>query len=171
MSGPMKEKELAPGTVFPVLGTLLFFLPERYREKLCCVTPLAQKVTVYLHSLFLPCPLLSSITWVFNIIHVDQSKEIDTQPYQMAKKEGTEAAHCKEDTVTEDKKPESDRQAEEEDMEARIVLPSCQLMAHSVHETALWSFFLLLIKHTHTLWPPAALLSCSLEGTAAKDRS
>ena len=45
MSGPMKEKELTPGTVFPVLGTLLFFLPERYREKLCCITPLAQKVT------------------------------------------------------------------------------------------------------------------------------
>lgn len=42
--GPMKEKDLKPGTVFPVLGTLLFFLPERYREKLCCVTPLAQKV-------------------------------------------------------------------------------------------------------------------------------
>uniref|UniRef100_A0A8B9JPI5 Sodium-dependent multivitamin transporter n=1 Tax=Astyanax mexicanus TaxID=7994 RepID=A0A8B9JPI5_ASTMX len=31
-------------TVFPVLGTLLFFLPERYREKLCCVTPLENKV-------------------------------------------------------------------------------------------------------------------------------
>lgn len=37
----MKEKDLTPGTVFPVLGTLLFFLPERYREKLCCVTPLS----------------------------------------------------------------------------------------------------------------------------------
>lgn len=45
MSGPMKEKDLTPGTVFPVLGTLLFFLPERYREKLCCITPLAKKVT------------------------------------------------------------------------------------------------------------------------------
>ena len=40
----MKEKDLAPGTVFPVLGTLLFFLPERYKEKLCCVTPLGHKV-------------------------------------------------------------------------------------------------------------------------------
>lgn len=48
MSGPMKEKDLTPGTVFPVLGTLLFFLPERYREKLCCVRPLAQKVISYL---------------------------------------------------------------------------------------------------------------------------
>uniref|UniRef100_A0A3P9H064 Sodium-dependent multivitamin transporter n=1 Tax=Oryzias latipes TaxID=8090 RepID=A0A3P9H064_ORYLA len=43
LTGPMKEKDLTPGTVFPVLGTLLFFLPERYREKLCCVTPLGQK--------------------------------------------------------------------------------------------------------------------------------
>ena len=50
MLGPMKEKDLTPGTVFPVLGTLLFFLPERYREKLCCVTPLAQKVTSHLLS-------------------------------------------------------------------------------------------------------------------------
>lgn len=50
--GPMKEKDLMPGTVFPVMGTLLFFLPERYREKLCCVTPLPNphKVTSHLHS-------------------------------------------------------------------------------------------------------------------------
>lgn len=41
----MKEKDLRPGTVFPVLGTLLFFLPERYKEKLCCVTPLASEVS------------------------------------------------------------------------------------------------------------------------------
>ncbi|KAF7690054.1 solute carrier family 5 member 6a isoform X1 [Silurus meridionalis] len=40
LTGPSKEKDLTPGTVFPVLGILLFFLPERYREKLCCVTPL-----------------------------------------------------------------------------------------------------------------------------------
>lgn len=44
ITGPMKESELTPGTVFPVLGTLLFFLPERYREKLCCRTPLAPKL-------------------------------------------------------------------------------------------------------------------------------
>ncbi|CAL8312994.1 unnamed protein product [Boreogadus saida] len=43
LTGPMKEKDLTPGTVFPVLGTLLFFLPERYKEKLCCVTPLGHK--------------------------------------------------------------------------------------------------------------------------------
>lgn len=44
-TGPMKEEDLRPGTVFPVLGTLLFFLPERYKEKLCCVTPLASEVS------------------------------------------------------------------------------------------------------------------------------
>ncbi|KAM9798660.1 LOW QUALITY PROTEIN: solute carrier family 5 member 6a [Neosynchiropus ocellatus] len=43
LTGPMKERDLTPGTVFPVLGTLLFFLPERYKEKLCCVTPLKLK--------------------------------------------------------------------------------------------------------------------------------
>lgn len=43
----MKEKQLTPGTVYPVLGNLLFFLPQRYKEKLCCVTPLAPKVTAH----------------------------------------------------------------------------------------------------------------------------
>ncbi|KAM8726653.1 solute carrier family 5 member 6a isoform 1-T3 [Acanthopagrus schlegelii] len=107
LTGPMKEKELTPGTVFPVLGTLLFFLPERYREKLCCITPLAQK-----------------------------PKE-NTQPYQMATKDSNGAALCKEDTVTEDKEMESDRAlTEDEDLEARVV-PSYQLTAHTVQETAM----------------------------------
>uniref|UniRef100_A0A671TWP4 Sodium-dependent multivitamin transporter n=1 Tax=Sparus aurata TaxID=8175 RepID=A0A671TWP4_SPAAU len=107
LTGPMKEKELTPGTVFPVLGTLLFFLPERYREKLCCITPLGQK-----------------------------PKE-NTQPYQMATKDSNGAAFCKEDTVTEDKEMESDRAlTEDEDLEARVV-PSCQLRAHTVQETAM----------------------------------
>ncbi|XP_012682780.1 solute carrier family 5 member 6a [Clupea harengus] len=59
LTGPMKEKELTPGTVYPVLGNLLFFLPERYREKLCCTTSLE-----------------------------DKSQALDQQPYQMAQKEG-----------------------------------------------------------------------------------
>ncbi|KAJ3606198.1 hypothetical protein NHX12_025719 [Muraenolepis orangiensis] len=51
---PMKERDLTPGTVFPVLGTLLFFLPERYKEKLCCITPLAHhKASTALTP---PCP-------------------------------------------------------------------------------------------------------------------
>uniref|UniRef100_A0A8C9T2R9 Sodium-dependent multivitamin transporter n=1 Tax=Scleropages formosus TaxID=113540 RepID=A0A8C9T2R9_SCLFO len=36
LTGPMKEKDVTPGTVYPILGNLLFFLPERYKEKLCC---------------------------------------------------------------------------------------------------------------------------------------
>ncbi|XP_074472687.1 sodium-dependent multivitamin transporter-like [Sebastes fasciatus] len=112
LTGPMKEKDLTPGTVFPVLGTLLFFLPERYREKLCCVTPLSPPV--------------------------QKPKEINAQPYQMAKRDGNGAAYCKEDTVTEDKEAESDQaQTEDEDLEARIALPACQLAAHTVQETAL----------------------------------
>ncbi|XP_017157838.1 solute carrier family 5 member 6a isoform X2 [Poecilia reticulata] len=89
ITGPMKERDLTPGTVFPVLGTLLFFLPERYKEKLCCITPLALK-----------------------------PKETSSQPYQVAKKDGNGAACCKEDTATGDKELESDRaQTEDEDMD------------------------------------------------------
>uniref|UniRef100_A0A3Q1H4W5 Sodium-dependent multivitamin transporter n=1 Tax=Acanthochromis polyacanthus TaxID=80966 RepID=A0A3Q1H4W5_9TELE len=137
LTGPMKEKELTPGTVFPVLGTLLFFLPERYREKLCCVTPLAQKVTSYLHFI---SPFFSIISCAFNSLSafVNQPKEISSQPYQMAKKDSNGAAYCKEDTVTEDKEAESDKaQTEDEDMETRTAQPSCQLTAHTVQETAL----------------------------------
>lgn len=50
LTGPMKEKQLTPGTVFPVLGWLLFILPERYREKLCCVTPLSPKLEEPFHN-------------------------------------------------------------------------------------------------------------------------
>ncbi|XP_075872420.1 solute carrier family 5 member 6a [Nelusetta ayraudi] len=113
LTGPMKEKDLLPGTVYPVLGTLLFFLPERYREKLCCVTPLAEK----------------------------PRQPADEPPYQSGKKDGNGAAHhSKEDTIVEDKEMESSRQTEEEDeseAESRAPLPSCQLVAHSVQETSL----------------------------------
>lgn len=40
----MKEEDVTPGTVYPLLGKLLFFLPERLKKKLCCVTPLGQTV-------------------------------------------------------------------------------------------------------------------------------
>ncbi|XP_036405466.1 solute carrier family 5 member 6a [Megalops cyprinoides] len=82
LTGPMKEKDLTPGTVYPVLGNLLFFLPERYREKLCCVTPLEQK-----------------------------AKAIDTQPYKMAQKESNGVAYSKEDDRTEDEEQEEEGQA------------------------------------------------------------
>ncbi|XP_054618651.1 solute carrier family 5 member 6a isoform X1 [Dunckerocampus dactyliophorus] len=107
LTGPMKEKQLTPGTVYPVLGNLLFFLPERYTEKLCCVTPLAQK-----------------------------PKEINTRPYERNKKGENGAAYCKEDMVTEDKEMESDS-AHTEDEESRATLPLCQLTPHCVEETAL----------------------------------
>ncbi|KAM9703444.1 solute carrier family 5 member 6a isoform 1-T2 [Menidia menidia] len=109
LTGPMKEKDLTPGTVFPVLGTLLFFLPEQYREKLCCVTPLGQR-----------------------------PKEINTQPYKMATKEGNGANYCKEETATELKDSESSRaEMEDEDLGTKITLPTCQLTATTVQETAL----------------------------------
>ncbi|KAM3594673.1 uncharacterized protein V6R79_011974 [Siganus canaliculatus] len=45
LTGPMKEEDVAPGTIYPLLGKLLFFLPEDVRKKLCCVTPLGQTLT------------------------------------------------------------------------------------------------------------------------------
>lgn len=68
LTGPWKEKDLNPGTIYPVLGNLLFFLPERYREKLCCVTPLEEK-----------------------------PKDLDHQPYQMAQKKSNGVACTKEE--------------------------------------------------------------------------
>ncbi|KAF7654472.1 hypothetical protein LDENG_00069020 [Lucifuga dentata] len=104
LTGPMKEKDLTPGTVYPVLGKLLFFLPQRYREKLCCVTPLPHR-----------------------------PKPVNTQPYQMAKKESNGAAYSKEEMVTEDKEAESERaQTEEEDEETESSLTSCRLAASTI---------------------------------------
>lgn len=40
LTGPMREEDITPGTVYPLLGKLLFFLPEHIKKKLCCVTPL-----------------------------------------------------------------------------------------------------------------------------------
>ncbi|KTG44134.1 hypothetical protein cypCar_00002638 [Cyprinus carpio] len=96
LTGPWKEKDLNPGTIYPVLGNLLFFLPERYREKLCCVTPLE-----------------------------DNSKGLDRQPYQMARKETNGVAYTKE----EDK-------LREEEGEKNTTQPTCNL-AHTLQETAL----------------------------------
>ncbi|KAM4540534.1 solute carrier family 5 member 6 [Fundulus diaphanus] len=42
--GPMKEEEATPGTIYPLLGKLLCFLPEHLKRKLCCVTPLRQSI-------------------------------------------------------------------------------------------------------------------------------
>lgn len=140
----MKEKDLLPGTVYPVLGTLLFFLPERYREKLCCVTPLAEKVTST--SSATSSSTSSSTATLpdprdFLLCVFQPRQPADEPPYQSGKKDGNGAAHhSKEDTIVEDKEMESSRQTEEEDeseAESRAPLPSCQLVAHSVQETSL----------------------------------
>lgn len=66
------------------------------------------------------------------IVTVLQPKEISSQPYQMAKKDGNGAACCKEDTATEDKGLECDRaQTEDEDEDVDT------LTTHTVQETAL----------------------------------
>ncbi|CAG13206.1 unnamed protein product [Tetraodon nigroviridis] len=41
--GPMKEEDVMPGTIYPLLGKMLFFLPEHLKKKLCCVTPLGER--------------------------------------------------------------------------------------------------------------------------------
>lgn len=43
--GPMKEEEVTPGTIYPLLRNMLFFLPEHLKEKLSCVTPLEKMVS------------------------------------------------------------------------------------------------------------------------------
>ncbi|XP_071353577.1 solute carrier family 5 member 6 [Trachinotus anak] len=45
LTGPMREEDVTPGTVYPLLGKLLCFLPERLKKKLCCVTPLGQTLS------------------------------------------------------------------------------------------------------------------------------
>uniref|UniRef100_A0A8C6WI61 Solute carrier family 5 member 6 n=1 Tax=Neogobius melanostomus TaxID=47308 RepID=A0A8C6WI61_9GOBI len=40
ITGAFRKQDVAPGTVFPLLGKLLFFLPEHIKQKLCCVTPM-----------------------------------------------------------------------------------------------------------------------------------
>ncbi|XP_041668692.1 solute carrier family 5 member 6 [Cheilinus undulatus] len=41
ITGPMKEEDVTPGTIYPLFGKLFCFLPEHLKKKLCCVTPLA----------------------------------------------------------------------------------------------------------------------------------
>ncbi|XP_046903639.1 solute carrier family 5 member 6 isoform X1 [Hypomesus transpacificus] len=39
LTGPMKEEEVTPGTIYPLMTNLLFFLPEKLRVKLCRLAP------------------------------------------------------------------------------------------------------------------------------------
>lgn len=43
--GPRKEEEVMPGTIYPLFGNMLFFLPEHLKTKLCCMTPLGETVS------------------------------------------------------------------------------------------------------------------------------
>ncbi|XP_033499258.1 solute carrier family 5 member 6 [Epinephelus lanceolatus] len=45
LTGPMKEDDVTPGTIYPLLGKLLCFLPEHMKKKLCCVTPLGHTLS------------------------------------------------------------------------------------------------------------------------------
>uniref|UniRef100_A0A8C3ALD5 Solute carrier family 5 member 6 n=1 Tax=Cyclopterus lumpus TaxID=8103 RepID=A0A8C3ALD5_CYCLU len=45
LTGPMKEEDVTPGTIYPLMGKLVCFLPEHLKKKLCCVTPLGQTVS------------------------------------------------------------------------------------------------------------------------------
>ncbi|XP_042356824.1 solute carrier family 5 member 6 [Plectropomus leopardus] len=45
LTGPMKEEDVTPGTIYPLLRKLLCFLPERLKKKLCCVTPLGHTLS------------------------------------------------------------------------------------------------------------------------------
>ncbi|TNN28549.1 Sodium-dependent multivitamin transporter [Liparis tanakae] len=40
--GPMREEDVTPGTIYPLMGKLICLLPEPLKKKLCCVTPLGQ---------------------------------------------------------------------------------------------------------------------------------
>ncbi|KAG2467844.1 SC5A6 protein, partial [Polypterus senegalus] len=44
-TGPTKGKDVNPDTIFPVLSSLLFFLPDKYKERLNCGVRFRKKVT------------------------------------------------------------------------------------------------------------------------------
>lgn len=40
----MKEEDVMPGTIYPLVENMLSFLPKRLKKKLCCMNPLGQTV-------------------------------------------------------------------------------------------------------------------------------
>uniref|UniRef100_A0A672FI58 Sodium-dependent multivitamin transporter n=1 Tax=Salarias fasciatus TaxID=181472 RepID=A0A672FI58_SALFA len=126
-----RSSDLTPGTVFPVLGTLLFFLPERYKEKMCCVTPLDRKVSCRGH--FPSVSSGTSLTHSSSSSSVEQPSEISTQPYRMAKKDSNGAAYCSKDKETEG----SGAPAGGGDPDAGVTTSPSQATHHTVQETAL----------------------------------
>ncbi|XP_062324404.1 solute carrier family 5 member 6a [Osmerus eperlanus] len=110
LTGPMQERDLTPGTVFPVLGTLLFFLPQRHRDKLCCVTPLLHK-----------------------------ARPLDSLPYQMAQKDSNGVGLTREGERLEEGEEKrggvEDKRGGE--VEESVTPKPSSLLAHMVQETAL----------------------------------
>ncbi|XP_072221312.1 solute carrier family 5 member 6 [Leuresthes tenuis] len=47
LTGPMKEEDVTPGTIYPLFGKLFCFLPEHLKKKLCCVTPPGQSLSTH----------------------------------------------------------------------------------------------------------------------------
>uniref|UniRef100_A0A4W5P811 Sodium-dependent multivitamin transporter n=1 Tax=Hucho hucho TaxID=62062 RepID=A0A4W5P811_9TELE len=45
LTGPMKEEDVTPGTLYPLLGNMLFFVPDNLKQNLCCSTPLGHRVS------------------------------------------------------------------------------------------------------------------------------
>nr|XP_046165078.1 sodium-dependent multivitamin transporter-like isoform X2 [Oncorhynchus gorbuscha] len=43
LTGPMKEEDVTPGTLYPLLGNMLFFVPDNLKQNLCCATPLEHR--------------------------------------------------------------------------------------------------------------------------------
>lgn len=41
----MKKEDVTPGTIYPLLQKIFWFLPEHLKKKLSCVTPLEQTVS------------------------------------------------------------------------------------------------------------------------------
>uniref|UniRef100_A0A3P8YTE1 Sodium-dependent multivitamin transporter n=1 Tax=Esox lucius TaxID=8010 RepID=A0A3P8YTE1_ESOLU len=45
LTGPMKEDDVTPGTLYPLLANMLFFVPDHLRQKLCCTTSLEHRAS------------------------------------------------------------------------------------------------------------------------------
>lgn len=41
----MKEEDVTPGTLYPLLDNMLFFVPDNLKQNLCCATPLGHRVS------------------------------------------------------------------------------------------------------------------------------
>lgn len=64
----MKEEDVTPGTIYPLVGKLLCFLPERLKKKLCCVTPLGQTVSETPSDRMITAVKLNTIFTVMQVI-------------------------------------------------------------------------------------------------------